>query len=186
MKSDSFCALMEQNVRHLRAYARSLCRNADGADDLVQDALMRAWSSREQFAEGTNFKAWIFTILRNRFLDQRRRDRETMENIDNVVDERLSVRPTQENAIHFDDVARAFWKLNPHHREILMLVGANGLSYEEAAEVIGCAVGTVRSRLSRARDELKTTAEHAEGRNRKRDRTGQKGAAEFLALLHAA
>ena len=67
-----------------------------------------------------------------------------------------------------------------------MLVGANGLSYEEAAEVIGCAVGTVRSRLSRARDELKTTAEHTEGRGRKRDRAGQKGAAEFLALLHAA
>jgi len=173
-------------IPDLRAFARFLCGNPTEADDLVQDALMRAWSSREQFAEGTNFKAWIFTILRNRFLDLRRRDRETMEDVETVVDERLSVRPTQETAIHFDDVARALWRLNPHHRKILMLVGANGLSYEEAAKIIGCAVGTVRSRLSRARDELKIEAEQAESRTHMRDRTAQKGAAELLSLLHAA
>ena len=181
---DEFCTLMEQSIPHLRGYARSLCRNADAADDLVQDTLMRMWSARSQFVGGTNFKAWVFTILRNRFLDQRRRDRDAFERLDDIMDERLIERPNQETAVHFDDVARAFWRLSPNHQEILMLVGANGLSYEEAAEVIGCAVGTVRSRLSRARAELQAALGRSDHQRRRRapHRRG-KGAPEFLERL---
>ena len=185
MTNDNFCQLIEQSLPHLRAYARSLCRNADAADDLVQDTLIRAWSAREQFAEGTNFKAWTFTILRNRFLDQRRRDRDVVERLEDYVDERLTTKPVQENILHFDDVARAYWKLTPHHREILMLVGANGLSYEEAAEVIGCAVGTVRSRLSRARVELQTVLEQSPVAQSRAARKAEKGAPAFLRAIDA-
>jgi len=183
--SAAFCELLESCIPHVRAYARSLTRNADSADDLVQDTLVRAWSAREQFTMGTNFKAWVFTILRNRFLDQRRRDREVRERLDDVPDEKRVVNPTQEIVVQFDDMARAFWRLSPHHREILMLVGANGLSYEEAAVVIGCAVGTVRSRLSRARSELQALLERQEARTTTRGKRG-KGAEEFLRLLKVA
>lgn len=182
--TDSFCKLLEQNIPHARAYARSLCRNVDQADDLVQDALVRAWAARHQFAVGTNFKAWLFTILRNRFLDQCRRDREMKLRLTDATHEQGSVAAPQEVVVQFDDMARAFWQLSPHHREILMLAGANGLSYEEAAGVVGCAVGTVRSRLSRARSELQSVLDRRDG-GRSRRRSG-KGKAEFLRLLRAA
>lgn len=183
--TDEFCELLQTCIPHIRAYARSLTRNADSADDLVQDTLVRAWSARTQFTMGTNFKAWVFTILRNRFLDQRRRDREIRERLDDIPDEKRVVSPSQEIVVQFDDMARAFWRLSPHHREILMLVGANGLSYEEAAVVIGCAIGTVRSRLSRARSELQAMLERHDDRSARRRRR-EKGAEEFLRLLKAA
>jgi RNA polymerase sigma-70 factor (ECF subfamily) len=180
-----FPELFEKCIPHLRAYARSLVHNADAADDLVQDALLRAWAARSQFAAGTNFMAWMFTILRNRFLDQRRRDRGGDTPIENVVHINLTTAPQQDTIIYFDDMARAFWRLSPHHREILMLVGAMGFGYDEAAKVIGCAVGTVRSRLSRARTELQGSLDQeqrGEGRRRKTDR----GATEFMKALAAA
>ncbi len=185
MTTDAFCELLQTSIPHVRAYARSLTRNVDSADDLVQDTMVRAWSAREQFTMGTNFKAWVFTILRNRFLDQRRRDREVRERLDDIPDEKRVVAPSQEVVVQFDDMARAFWRLSPHHREILMLVGANGLSYEEAAVVIGCAVGTVRSRLSRARSELQSVLERHDDRVPVRGKR-QKGAEEFLRLLKVA
>jgi RNA polymerase sigma-70 factor, ECF subfamily len=185
MTTAAFCELLQTSIPHVRAYARSLTRNVDSADDLVQDTLVRAWSAREQFTMGTNFKAWVFTILRNRFLDQRRRDREVRERLDDIPDEKRVVAPSQEVVVQFDDMARAFWRLSPHHREILMLVGANGLSYEEAAAVIGCAVGTVRSRLSRARSELQAVLERHDDRVPVRGKH-QKGAEEFLRLLKVA
>lgn len=181
--TDEFCMLLEQSIPHARAYARSLCRNADQADDLVQDALVRAWSARHQFTVGTNFKAWIFTILRNRFLDQCRRDRELRQRLSDATHEQGSVAPPQDVVVQFDDMARAFWELSPHHREILMLAGANGLSYEEAANVVGCAVGTVRSRLSRARAELQSVLDR---RDRTPRRRSAKGKEAFLRLLRAA
>ncbi len=125
--------LFEDCLPHLRAYARSLTRTSDAADDLVQDALLRAWGARTRFREGTNFRAWLFTILRNRFLDQRRRDRHGMVSADDLVDNALVSRPSQDAVLFFDDVARAFWLLSEPHREILMLVGAMGLGYDEAA-----------------------------------------------------
>jgi RNA polymerase sigma-70 factor (ECF subfamily) len=185
-KTDEFCTLLEQSIPHLRAYGRSLTHNADAADDLVQDALVRAWAARGQFQPGTNFKAWAFTILRNRFLDQRRRDRGSNESIDDLRHDALVARPAQDVVVQFDDMARAFWRLNPHHREILMLVGANGLSYEEAANVIGCAVGTVRSRLSRARTELQSVIERGRVGTDQRRSSGEFGAVEFLRALAAA
>lgn len=185
-KTDEFCTLLEQCIPHLRAYGRSLTHNADAADDLVQDALVRAWAARQQFQPGTNFKAWAFTILRNRFLDQRRRDRGASESIDDLRHDALVARPSQDIVVQFDDMARAFWRLNPHHREILMLVGANGLSYEEAANVIGCAVGTVRSRLSRARTELQGVIERGRTGTDQRRSAGEFGALQFLKALAAA
>jgi RNA polymerase sigma-70 factor (ECF subfamily) len=181
MVARDFSEQYERCIPHLRAYARSLMRNADAADDLVQDALLRAWASRIQYAEGTNFKAWMFTILRNRFLDQRRRDRGTTTSIDDIVHANLVSQPSQDMAVHFDDMARAFWRLNPHHREILMLVGTLGLGYDEAAKVIGCAVGTVRSRLSRARTELQDSLDHGEPRGLHSRK--ERGATEFLEVL---
>jgi RNA polymerase sigma-70 factor, ECF subfamily len=187
MAADEFTTLFRACIPHLRAYARSLVHNADGADDLVQDTLLRAWASRVQFIEGTNFRAWMFTILRNRFLDQRRRDRLGSCSIDDIIDASIVSRPAQDSVLYFDDMARAFWKLSPPHREILMLVGAMGLGYDEAAKIIGCAVGTVRSRLSRARAELQETLEKGRAHPSRRNvATAERGAAEFLRVLSAA
>jgi RNA polymerase sigma-70 factor (ECF subfamily) len=186
MTAEEFTTLFHTCIPHLRAYARSLVRNADGAEDLVQDALLRAWASREQFVEGTNFRAWMFTILRNRFLDQRRRDRISSCSIDDVVDASLVSRPAQDAVLYFDDMARAFWTLSTPHRQILMLVGAMGLGYDEAAQIIGCAVGTVRSRLSRARTELQGTLDGRAQPSRRAAAANARGAQEFLRVLAAA
>jgi RNA polymerase sigma-70 factor (ECF subfamily) len=179
---------------HLRGYARSLTRNADAADDLVQDALVRAWASRTQFIPGTNFRAWMFTIMRHRFLDECRRNKGPHLAIEDVSNHAALVSgPAQDSAIEFEEMACAYWQMAPNHREILMLVGALGLEYEEAAKVIGCAVGTVRSRLSRARTELQSQIEHGAGRltpqlSSKRGAPPPRSIAtrEFLRLLNAA
>lgn len=179
---------------HLRGYARSLTRNADAADDLVQDALVRAWASRAQFIPGTNFRAWMFTIMRHRFLDECRRNKGPHLTIEDVSHHAALVSgPAQDSAIEFEEMACAYWQMAPNHREILMLVGALGLEYEEAANVIGCAVGTVRSRLSRARTELQNQIERGSGRL-PRQPLRSKGAPaarsiatqEFLRLLNTA
>jgi RNA polymerase sigma-70 factor, ECF subfamily len=150
----SFETMMIDCLPHLRAYGRSLTRDPDMADDLVQDTIVRAIGARESFQDGTNLKAWLFTILRNKFLDDRRRKRGFFEQIETVVHERLVCPPSQDAAVEFANVARVFWTLSAPHREILMLIGVNGLNYEEAADILGCPIGTVRSRLSRARTEL--------------------------------
>ena len=181
---DTFHALIEQSIPGLRRYANALCRNADAAEDLVQDTLVRTLSARGQFAEGTNFMGWVSTILHHRFIDQRRRTRESMEPIDKISSAYLVALPSQESAIEFDEFARAFWRLGPMHREILMLVGANGLNYQEAGETLGLAIGTVRSRLSRARVELRFAMDHLPKYRRARlpERRAQ-GAPEFLKNL---
>src|SRR5690606_23268580 len=111
-------------------------------------------------------------------------DRELKQRLGDATREYGSVAPPQEVVVQFDDMARAFWQLSPHHREILMLAGANGLSYEEAAKVVGCAVGTVRSRLSRARAELQAVLDRREGPRAMR--RNSMGKAEFLKLLRVA
>jgi RNA polymerase sigma-70 factor (ECF subfamily) len=184
MDSVNFSGLLETCIPHLRAYARSLTRNSDAADDLVQDALVRGWAARQQFAPGTNFKAWMFTILRNHFLSERRRDRQDARPIDDIVDARLTCAPSQDVVIHFDDMTRAFWQLSPHHREILMFIGAMGLSYEETAGIIGCAVGTVRSRLSRARFELQTLLDRGPAAGNARRRSAR-STEDFMQVLNA-
>ena len=137
----------------LRAFARSLARDRDQADDLVQDAIVRAISSACQYNPGTNFKAWMFTILRNLYFNSFRR-KYLMRPLDPSDLETHSAAPTQLAGLDYRDFRRAFNELPADQREALVLVGADGFKYEEAAAISGCAVGTMKSRVSRARREL--------------------------------
>ena len=141
-------------IPHLRAYARFLTGNRERADDLVQDALVRALTASHQFQAGTNLKAWIFTILRNLFYNEIRKNRLKVQSIDDIPGEGPATPPTQDANLEFADFRRAFWQLGQSQREVLIMVGASGLSYEEAAAICQCAVGTIKSRVSRARREL--------------------------------
>jgi RNA polymerase sigma-70 factor, ECF subfamily len=136
---------------HLRAFARGLTGRAAQADDLVQDTLMKAWASRAQFQPGTNFKAWCFVILRNTFSSAMRREKFVGEWDDAVAERILSAPATQANGLHLEDLQRALLELPTDQREAVLLVGAGGMSYEDAAVACQCAVGTIKSRVSRAR-----------------------------------
>lgn len=139
---------------HLRAFARFLTGHRERADDLVQDAVVRALTAAHQFQPGTNFKAWMFTILRNLFYNEGRKAKVKLDPLDDVTANQHAMGPTQEAGLEFDDFRRAFWRLTEEQREVLILVGASGVSYEEAAEICQCAVGTIKSRVSRARTQL--------------------------------
>ncbi len=141
-------------IPHLRSFARGLCGWRDMADDLAQDTMTRAWSARASFTPGTNFRAWMFMIMRNQFYTSIRKSNR-MTSLDPEVAERTLVQmPEQQHHIHIADVAKALQKLPFEQREVLLLIGANGVSYEEAAEIIGCAIGTIKSRLARGRRAL--------------------------------
>jgi RNA polymerase sigma-70 factor (ECF subfamily) len=145
---------LEAVVPHLRAFARGLCGRADMADDLVQETLLKAWAARERFEPGTSMRAWTFVILRNAYLTDMRRSRFRGE-YDETAAERILVAPAdQEEPIHLADLHRALLTLPAERREALLLVGAGGFSYEEAAQICGCAVGTIKSRVGRARATL--------------------------------
>jgi RNA polymerase sigma-70 factor (ECF subfamily) len=138
----------------LRAFARGLCRHREMADDLAQDTMMRAWSARGSYTQGSNFRAWMFMIMRNQFYTTLRKN-SRMTSLDPEVAERVLISaPAQQDGINVDDVAKALQKLPAEQREVLLLVGANGVSYEEASQIIGCAMGTVKSRLARGRAAL--------------------------------
>lgn len=139
---------------HLRAFARGLCGQAERADDLVQEAVLRAWTSRDSFKPGTNFRAWVFTITRNNFLNELRRYRRETQLEDGVAETLLVTPADQEDALHMNDLQRALDRLPPERREALLLIGASGFSYEEAAQVCGVAVGTMKSRVARGRAQL--------------------------------
>ena len=141
-------ALVEA-VPNLRAFGISLCGDVDRADDLVQETLVKAWNNLGSFQEGTNLKAWLFTILRNTFSECRKLRRG--EGPRRGYSARLSVHPEQLGHMDFADFKRALSQLSDDQREALVLVGAEGFSYEEVAEICGCAVGTVKSRVNRAR-----------------------------------
>lgn len=145
---------------HLRAFGRSLCGNADLADDLVQETMMKAWKAREQYIPGpSSMKSWAFVILRNCFLSQMRRKKFTAD-YDEQAAERLLVAPDdQSDSLHLADVQRGLMMLPVDQREALILIGAGGLSYDEAAGICGCAVGTMKSRVSRARTALQDILE---------------------------
>ena len=146
-------------VPHLRAFARGLCGRPDMADDLVQETLLKAWAAQERFEPGTSMRAWTFVILRNAYLTDMRRNRFRGE-YDETVAERILTAPAgQEEPIHLSDMHRALLTLPPERREALLLVGAGGFSYEEAAHICGCAVGTIKSRVGRARAALSTMIE---------------------------
>ncbi len=137
----------------LRAFAMAMCGNATTANDLVQETLLKAWSHQNLFTPGTNFKAWLFTILRNTYYSQYRRLRREVLDPGKIA-ELKCVSPNQTSHVNLIEFSRALQELPPDQREALILVGAEGYSYEEAASITGCAVGTVKSRVNRARVRL--------------------------------
>ena len=141
-------------VPNLRAFANSLCGDPTRSDDLVQDTLIKAWTNLASFEKGTNLRAWLFTILRNTYFSELRKRRREVEDADGAHAARVSVLPDQQ--VHMDvvDFKKAFGSLNDDQKEALLLVGAEGFSYMEAAKIAGAAVGTVKSRVNRARTAL--------------------------------
>ncbi|MCJ8159720.1 sigma-70 family RNA polymerase sigma factor [Sphingomonas sp. LaA6.9] len=145
-----FKANMSSVIPQLRAFARGLCRNLDQADDLVQEAMLKMWTARGRFEAGTHFRAWAFTILRNHYYSEVRRNR-FVGVWDDLLADRLASPAGQDIATQFNDVVRALQQLPAPQREALMLVAGGGLSYEEAAVITGVAIGTIKSRVGRAR-----------------------------------
>jgi RNA polymerase sigma-70 factor (ECF subfamily) len=141
-------------IPHLRAFARTLAGDPTSADDLAQDAMMKAWDARASYQMGTNMKAWTFMILRNQFYSEKRRSwRQTQ--LDQEAAERTLVAVDDPEApVALDELRLGLSMLPAEQREALILVGAGGFAYEEAADICGCAVGTVKSRVSRARRAL--------------------------------
>jgi RNA polymerase sigma-70 factor (ECF subfamily) len=154
-----FKRALAEATPHLRAFARSLCGDRDRADDLAQETMMRAWAARERYRAGTNFKAWTFTILRNQFYSEARRNRFRGEYDEGVAERTLRAAPAQDDAVALGDVLRALETLPATHREALILVAVGSLSYEEIAEICGIALGTVKSRICRARAMLTNVLE---------------------------
>jgi len=142
------------SIPSLRAFAISLCGNADKADDLVQETLVKAWAHIGSFTEGTNMPAWLFTILRNLFYSNFRRRRREVDDPDGELAGQLVTLPDQQSHMDFLDFRTALQKLPADQREAIILVGASGLSYEDAASICGCAIGTMKSRVNRARNRL--------------------------------
>jgi RNA polymerase sigma-70 factor (ECF subfamily) len=142
------------SVPSLRAFAISLSGNGDRADDLVQETLLRAIANINSFEPGTNMSAWLFTILRNLFRSEYRKRRREVEDGDGRYAESLKSHPEQPGRIEFEELRTALGQLPPDQREALILVGASGFSYEEAAAICDCAVGTIKSRVNRARTRL--------------------------------
>ena len=145
---------MLKAVPSLRAFAISLCGNVDRADDLVQETLLRAWANLNSFEPGTNMSAWLFTILRNLFRSEYRKRRREVADGEGTYAETLKSQPEQTSRVEFEEFRTALAKLPSDQREALVLVGASGFSYEEAAGICGCAVGTIKSRVNRARTRL--------------------------------
>ena len=141
-------------VPSLRAFAISLCGNVDRADDLVQETLLRALANINSFQPGTNMSAWLFTILRNHFRSEYRKRRREVEDGEGHYAETLKSQPEQHGQVEFREFREALAHLPSDQREALILVGASGFSYEEAANICGCAVGTIKSRVNRARTRL--------------------------------
>jgi RNA polymerase sigma-70 factor (ECF subfamily) len=141
-------------VPRLRAFAIALCRHRDQADDLVQETLLRAVANIHLFEPGTNLFAWLVTILRNQFRSECRKRHRNVEDADGKYAETLRTPPDQDHNLTFDDRREALDKLSVEHREALICIAMSGLSYEQAANICQCPVGTVKSRMNRARARL--------------------------------
>ena len=147
----------EEIVTHLgamRAFAMSLTRNSALADDIVQDALVKAWTNIGSFQPGTNMRAWLFTILRNTYYSHHRKRKREVEDTEGELSAGLAQKPDHDGRLQMRDFNVAFGELPEEQREALVLVGAGGFSYEEAAETCGVAVGTIKSRVNRGRARL--------------------------------
>ncbi len=147
----------DELVDHLpamRAFAMSLTRNSATADDMVQDTLVKAWTNIDKFEVGTNLRAWLFTILRNTYYSSRRKAKREVADVDGVFTESLSQKPDHDGRLQMADFRTAFAQLPDEQREALILVGASGFAYEEAANMCNVAVGTIKSRVNRGRAKL--------------------------------
>lgn len=157
MTESSHADPRDQLVEHLgamRAFAISLTRNTATADDLVQDTLVKAWTNIDKFQPGTNMRAWLFTILRNTYYSLHRKRKREVEDGEGELAAGLAQKPDHDGRLQMREFAEAFELLPDEQREALILVGAGGFSYEEAAEMCGVRVGTVKSRVNRARNKL--------------------------------
>jgi RNA polymerase sigma-70 factor (ECF subfamily) len=152
-KTQGFETELIEAAPFLRAFARTLCHDAEHAEDLAQETLLKAWQRHDQFQAGTNLRAWLATILRNRYYSLGRR-RKWHADYDGEIERTLVAPDDQEASVELEDVRRALAMLPDFQREALILVGAGGMSYEEVAQIVGCPLGTVKSRVRRARDEL--------------------------------
>ena len=141
-------------IPSLRAFAISLTGKPDRADDLVQETMMKAWAGQNSFKEGTNLKAWLYTILRNEFYTVYRKRKREVEDADGKIAENVGTLPEQHGVLDLADMQVALQKLPDEQREALLLVTASDLSYDEAAAVCGVAPGTIKSRVNRARTRL--------------------------------
>ena len=152
--SDEFRETLISVLPHLRAFARGLCGRPDLADDLVQETAIKAWAAVDRFTPGTNMRAWTFAILRNHYLSELRRNRRQVDFDPDVAERLLVMEPDQEARLHLSDMDKALQKLSPERREAVLLIGAGGFTYEDAARICDCAIGTMKSRVARARAEL--------------------------------
>jgi RNA polymerase sigma-70 factor (ECF subfamily) len=141
-------------IPHLRAFAISLTGNPESADDLVQETLARGLTHIDRFEPGTNIQAWLFTILRNQFYTSYRKRRRETEDPEGVLAGKLAVSPSQQARLDYEDMKTALASLAPRQREAILLIGAEGLTYEEAARVCQTSIGTIKSRVNRARTRL--------------------------------
>jgi RNA polymerase sigma-70 factor (ECF subfamily) len=152
--SSSFLQEMTALIPTLRAFGRSLCMDATLADDLAQETMLKALSHRDHFQPGSNMKAWLLTILRNQYYSELRCRKFEVEDPDDEHASGIAVQPEHEVELELEDLTRALSTLPSERREALLLVCAGGLSYKQAADVCNCAVGTIKSRIARARDHL--------------------------------
>ena len=171
LPDDEFKDQLGAVIPHLRAFGRSLSGSRDLADDLVHETLLKAWAARKRFQAGTNMRAWTFIILRNLFLSQMRRARFKGEWDDITAAKILAAPASQDKHIELGDMQRALMYLPQPQREALILVGAGGFAYEEAAEICGCAVGTIKSRVARGRVALEELMTNGKLPSRRQHRT---------------
>ncbi len=163
MPTTSFRDELVAEISNLRAFAISLSGSVSLADDLVQETLLRAWSKSDKFQPGTSLRAWLFTILRNIYYSNYRKRAREVQDSDGAYARRLIVSGDQESHLDLEDFRKALARLPTEQREVLILVGANGLSYEEAATICEVEIGTIKSRLSRARSKLVELLQLEEG-----------------------
>ncbi|HEX5380484.1 MAG TPA: sigma-70 family RNA polymerase sigma factor [Phenylobacterium sp.] len=154
METSSFAASIVGLIPQLRAYAMSLTRSSAKSDDLVQDTLMRAWAYRSSFAKNADLKPWLFKILRTQLYDSFAHTDLMVEDVDGRFAEALSFPPDQDWHASYNELLIALEHLSRETREAVILVLAAGFTYEEAAHVCGCPVGTMKSRVSRGREQL--------------------------------
>ena len=143
-----------EHLQALRAFAISLSRNPVLADDIVQDTVVKAWTNFDTFTPGTNLRAWLFTILRNAFYSHIRKFGREVEDVDGAYAAKLVSKPSHDGRLRLNEVIAAFETLSVEQREVLLLVGASGFTYEEAAKVCGISLGTLKSRMNRGRNAL--------------------------------